>query len=344
MRALNAISLGILVLAALGIGMRSLTIKIPPGQIGVLTAEWTHGFVHEDFGPGYHWDIGPLHTWNKFDSTVQTFNMSAKSETEGPLMITSSDGAKVTLDVTVKYQIKRGRVWKVYQDNRAGDGYKARVRNEARNVLQTQLGGLTTEEFYDTRVRQSRLEQMETALRERLTLADIDLIKILIRDLKFDAAFEARIRDKTLAQQDVELNQAKTETAKERGKTNEIMAQTKARVVVIDQEKEKTLVSLRADNDKAITQLRADAGKQEVEVRSGADLYSAQMRAQGELEVKLAEAEAERMRREALAVPGADVYVALEIARSLKLGELSISTQIFDPLDVEAFVKRLGLK
>jgi hypothetical protein len=156
-----------------------------------------------------------------------------------------------------------------------------------------------------------------------------------------DEAFEARIRDKTLAQQDVELNQARTETAKERGKTNDIIAQTKAKVVVIDQEKEKTLIALRATNDKAIAQVRADAGKKEIENRSDADLYAAQMRAQGELEVKRAEAEAERMRREALAVPGADVYVALELAKSLKLGELSVSTQLFDPLDIDAVIKRL---
>src|SRR5690606_2169145 len=210
---LDLVSIAVLGIAGLGLAFRSLTIKIRPGETGVLNAMWTQGLVHRDFGPGYHWDIGPMHRWERFDTTVQTLNMSTGDKREGPLEVKSSDGATVTLDVTVKYRIKPGRAWHVFQVNGPGDAYKLKVRNEARNVLRTELGGLRTEEFYDPRVRQSRAEQMERALSERLALLDVDLIKILIRDLKFDAAFEARIRDKTLAQQDVELNQAKTETA-----------------------------------------------------------------------------------------------------------------------------------
>lgn len=343
MKILNIASIAVLAAALLALLLRSLTIKIPPGYAGVLNAVWTSGLVHEDFAPGFHRDMGPLHQWELFDTTVQTFNLGQKEETKGPLQVKSADGATVTLDVTVKYKIAQGHAWQVMQSNGPGDGYKQRVHNEAVNVLRRELGALKTEEFYDPRVRQGRADQMESALRERLATAHVDLVKILIRDLKFDAAFEARIRDKTLAQQDVELNQAKTETAKERGKTNEIIAQTQAKVVVIDQEKEKTLVTLRAENDKAIAQLLADANKQEVELRSSADLFAAEKRALGQLEVKRAEAEGERMRREALAVPGAGVYVAMEIARSLKLLDLAVSTQVFDPLDIDGVMRRLGV-
>lgn len=343
MRRLDAACFAVIGVFALGMFLRALTIKIPPGHAGVLNAEWTAGLVEHDYGPGFHWDIGPLHTWTSFDTTVQTLNMSLK-EDEGPLQVKSADGATVTLDVTVKYKIRAGRVWKVLKDNGPGEAYKIKVRNEAINVLRRELGALKTEEFYDPRIRQTRAAQMETALSERMATLDIDLVKILIRDLKFDEAFEQRIREKSLAQQDVELNQAKTEATKERGKTNDIVAQTKAKVVVIDQEKEKTLIALRATNDKSITQIRADAAKKEMENRSEADLYAAQVRAQGELEVKRAEAEAERMRREALAVAGADVYVALELAKSLKFEDLMISTQMVDPLDIEAMLRRLGVK
>ena len=343
MRKLDAICFAVIGVFALGMFLRALTIKIPPGYAGVLNAEWTAGLVEQDYGPGFHWDIGPLHTWIKFDTTVQTFNMSLK-EDEGPLQVKSADGATVTIDVTVKYKIKAGRTWKVLKDNGPGDAYKIKVRNEAINVLRRELGALKTEEFYDPRVRQTRAAQMEAALGVRMATLDIELVKILIRDLKFDEAFEQRIREKSLAQQDVEVNQAKTEATKERGKTNDIVAQTKAKVVVIDQEKEKALVALRATNDKTITGIRADATKKEIETRSDADLYAAQLRAQGELEVKRAEAEGERMRRESLSGAGADVLVALELAKSLKLEELTISTQMVDPLDVDAMLRRFGVK
>ncbi len=345
MRTLNLISVGILGLAALGIGLRSLTIKIEPGQVGVVNAEWTSGLVREDYKPGFHWDVGPFHTWTVFDTTVQTLSMSRREEAqEGALQIKSADGATVTMDVTVKYRIKPGRAWKVFTDNGPGEAYKIKVRNETIDVLRRQMGALKTEEFYDPRLRRSKADGMEQALSASLAQRDVELLQILIRDLKFDDAFEARIRDKTLAQQDVELNQAKTEAAKERGKTNEIVAQTMAKVVVIGQEREKKLIALRAENDRAITQIRADAAKKEVELRSDADLYAAEKRATGDLEVKKAEAEAERMKREALALPGADIYVAIQLVESLRLQDVAISTQTFDPLDIDAVVKRLTVR
>lgn len=345
MKTLNILSIGVIALAALAMGLRSLTVKIDPGQTGVLNAEWTSGLVREDFKPGFHWDVGPLHTWTIFDTTVQTLSMSRREETqEGPLQVKSSDGATVTMDVTVKYRIKPGRTWKIFTDNGPGEAYKIKVRNETIDVLRRQMGALKTEEFYDPRVRRGKTEAMELALRASLDQREVELVQILIRDLKFDEAFEARIRDKTLAQQDVELNQARTEAAKERGKTNEIVAQTSAKVVVIGQEREKTLIALRANNDQAITQIRADASKKDVELRSDADLYVAQQRATGDLEVKRAGAEAERLRREALAVPGADIYVALQLVESLRLQDIAISTQTFDPLDIDALIKRLTVR
>lgn len=345
MRPISWVSIGILTLAGLGLLLRSLTIKIEPGQTGVVNAEWTAGLVQQDFGPGYAWDIGPLHTWTVFNTTVQTLNMSRGNRAdEGPLQVKSSDGATVTLDVTIKYRIKEGSTWRVLQENGPGDAYKLKVRNETIDVLRRELGGLKTEEFYDPHARAARAQSMENTLRGRLDAMHVTLENVLIRDLKFDEAFEQRIREKTLAQQEVEVNQARTEAAKERGKTNEVIAQTQAKVVVIQQEKEKTLATMTAENDKAIAQVQADAQRKEIEVRSGADLYAAEKKAVGDLEIKRAEAQAERMRREALSGVGADVYVALQLVRSLKLGDMLLSTQALDPLDVPAMLRRFGMK
>jgi regulator of protease activity HflC (stomatin/prohibitin superfamily) len=352
MRPSRIIAWSVVGLCALGLALRALTIKIEPGHTGILNAEWTVGLVKDDFGPGYHFDVGPLHTWTVFDTTVQTLNMSrrepgdepTRARDEGPLQVKSADGATVTMDVTVKYQIKPGHAWQVFTDNGPGDAYKIKVRNEAIDVLRKELGGLETEQFYDPIVRQGKAAQMEEKLAVRLDAMHVRLVGILIRDLKFDETFEARIREKTLAQQDVELNQAKTEATRERGKTNEIIAQTQAKVVVINQEKEKTLAMLKAENDKAIAQIAADAKKQEIEIKSDADLHAAQKRAAGEIAVKKAEAAGEALRREALEGAGADVYVALELAKSLRLGDMSMSTMKLDPLDIDGIMRRLGVQ
>lgn len=338
-------------LSLLAVVMLSLTIRIRPGQIGVCNAQWTSGLIEQDFGPGFHWDVGPFHTWNVFDTTVQTIHMNRDDDgqdddgdVEPALTVNSSDGARVTLDVSIKYQIKQGQVWKVLKQFGAADRYKLTVRNEAKRILTNQLGSLHTEEFYDPSVRHRVAAAMEGELKQQLEPIHVDLVAILIRDLEFDKEFEQRIKDKVLAQQDRELNIAKTKAAEAKGKTQKIEADTEAEVVVINQERDKLVTELRAANEKAIAEKRALYQKIVTETKAKADLVAAELQAKAMRLEREAEAEAQRLRREALSTAGGATYVALEMVKNLNFGALSVSTQQLDPLDIDAMLARLGAK
>ena len=82
MRLLRLLSVLAIGLSVLAVAMLSLTIKIRPGETGVCNAQWTSGLIERDFGPGFHWDIGPFHTWNVFDTTVQAIHMSRGGDNE----------------------------------------------------------------------------------------------------------------------------------------------------------------------------------------------------------------------------------------------------------------------
>ena len=110
MNMLNKLSIGAIALAVLALGLRFVVTKIAPGEVGVVNAEWTGGLVEEDFGPGYHWNVGPFHTWTVFDTTVQTLHMhrdpkraarNDDAQIQAALSVKSSDGASITLDVTL---------------------------------------------------------------------------------------------------------------------------------------------------------------------------------------------------------------------------------------------------
>ena len=58
---------------------------------------------------------------------------------------------------------------------------------------------------------------------------------------------------------------------------------------------------------------------------------------------KIAEAEGERLRNEAMQGSGGNVIVALEAAKNLNLSNATFSTLHVDLLDVDAMVDRLGL-
>lgn len=354
MKLLNRIALAVIVLTVLALFLRGLTIKIEPGQTGVLTKEWTGGLEERDFGPGYRWDVGPLHTWHVFDTTVQTMHMNRSKERARvnpagtqvfePLLVKSSDGATVTVDLSIKYQIEPGRAWRVYQENGPGDSYKEKVRNEAINVLRISLGRLSTEQFYDPEIRRETAGKMEEALGKSLANMHVRLVVILIRDVQFEEAFEQRIKEKTLAQQDVELQTAQTTAADFRGRTRKIEAETEAKVVVIQQEKEKTITQMRAENHKKVEQLRSETARAVAQVRSDADLFTSIKEAEGVKLLREAEARGQALRREAVSGEGAKVLVALEMARGLNLGAMTVSTQALDPLDLEGLLRRFGLR
>lgn len=350
MKLVHTLSLAIVGLAVLAVVLLSVTIKIPPGQVGVCNAQWTSGLIEQDFGTGFHWDVGGFHTWNVFDATVQTIHMNRTGDRDGegefdpPLVVNSKDGARVTLDVTIKYQIKPGHVWRVLKEFGASDRYKLTVRNEAKRTLTVQLGALSTEQFYDPVVRHRVASEMEAELKKQLEPIHVDLIAILIRDVEFDAGFEQRIKDKVLAQQDRELQIAKTKATEAKGKTSKIEADTESAVMVINQERDKKITELRAGNDKAIAEKRAVFQKTVVETKARADLVAAELEAKATRLRKEAEAAGQSLKREALAAGGGANYVALELARNLNFGPLGVSTQLVDPFDIDKMLERFGAK
>ena len=70
----------VLSLVVAWLGVQFLTIRIPVGQVGVRVQQYgllgDQGVVMEDFGPGWHRDLGPIDSWELFDSTVQALEMT----------------------------------------------------------------------------------------------------------------------------------------------------------------------------------------------------------------------------------------------------------------------------
>jgi regulator of protease activity HflC (stomatin/prohibitin superfamily) len=351
MKLSNRISWVILILIIVALFARMMVVKVEIGTTGVLTKEWGGGLVEKDFGPGFHWDLGPLHTWVLFDTTVQSLHFNSNNNTrqgrgrdigEGPLQVKSAEGSTVTLDVTVKFRIQPGQTWALRRDMGVGDSYKVKVRNEAIDALRPVFGRMDNEEFYEVESREKRAGEAEKILAERLKKLHVDLIAILIRDVSFDREYEARIRAKTQSQQKELLNKSETELRMFEGETNEVKAQSTAMVTVINQNLERQKRELTAENEKKIAKIRADSEKYALEQRADADLYAAEKKAGGQLLIENAKAEAQRMRQGALQGSGAANLIALEAAKNLRIETLEVSTLQTNFLDLLELAKRLG--
>lgn len=332
----------ILLVVLAAIAFNSVVVRIPLGAVGVRTNQYAlaggRGVVPRDFGPGWHLDLGPLHTWTRFDATVRTIEMSGRTAVQ----IKSADGYSVTLDLTLKYKIKPGEAHLLFRDSGSEATYERVVGNEGLDTVRSVFGTLKTEDFYNPSVRKKSSEIARGLLTEKLEARHVALVDILVRDIVFDEQYERKIKDKTLADQDVELNRSQTLAAEKRGETLEIEAEAGAAVKIVAMETESEKTRLRAETELEVARIAAEAEKYATQTRADADVLAEALRAKGTLLLRGAEAEGERLRAEALRGSGGANLVALEAMRNLALGPLSVSTERFDFLDIDSVADAFG--
>lgn len=353
MKSVRFVSILIIVLILGGyFTVRSLTINIPMGKVGVRIQQYglfgQKGIIEEDFGPGWHRDLGFIDNWALYDSTVQTLEMTKEkgrgsSTGRDDVKIQSADGYSISLDVTVKYRIQEGKAHKLVKDTGKGNKYKVTVRARAEQACMTFFGRMKTEDFYNPFKKRETAEDVKSFLREDLAKNFIEIIDVLIRNVEFNIEYERKIRRKKLADQEVELNKSLAAAETMRGKTQVIEAETRKLVSIVLKEKDAALIRMQATADLSIAKIEAGYKKYATEKGADADLIAAEKMAEGTRLVKKAEAEGERLRNQAMSGPGGKVMVALEAAKNLRISHATISTIDTDLLDVRAMAERLGL-
>jgi regulator of protease activity HflC (stomatin/prohibitin superfamily) len=353
MKIIRNLSIGaIVLLVGVWLLLNFVTTYVPIGKVGVRTQEYgilgRKGIVPQDFGPGWHRDIGPIDSWVFFDSTVQALKMTkdprrGTARGRDDVQVQSADGYAVSVDVTVKYRILADKAHKLYQNTGSGTKYQTIVRNEAQQACMGLFGQMKTEDFYNPEARRQKAAEVKELLVGSLSDNFVDVIDVLIRNVEFDPEYERKIRQKKLADQEVELNKSMARAEEMRGKTQVIEAETVKLVSIVQKEKEAELIRMQAATDREIAKIKADYERYATEKRADADLIGAQKNAKGHLLVKTAEAQGERLRNEAMQGVGGSTIVALEAAKNLRLSDVTISTMNIDLLDLNAMATKLGL-
>ncbi|MEK7360189.1 MAG: SPFH domain-containing protein [Planctomycetota bacterium] len=345
------IPIGIIVLIGLSIiGVKFFVIKVSVDQIGVRTRIWgvSRGIVQKDYGPGWHRAVSGIDQWDLYDCTIQTLEFAKEPSRLGhderkEAAIRTADDYDVSVDMIVKYQINRGSAWKLRQDLGAGERYKIIVENEIRDIARSVFGRMIERDLYNPVEKRKRAEECKIQLTERLGTRHVDVIDVLILEMRFDPQLERKIKNIKLAELDNVLNKSKTLAAEQRGITQTIDADTEAIAQKIVGDKERAITVLDAETSKAITEILAEADKYYVQKRAEGDLYKQQRIAAGTLLIKQSQAEGERLRREALTGAGGDIIVAMEAARNMNLADVNLSSLDMNLLDVEDMATRLGV-
>jgi len=311
-------------LAGLGIFYGACTARVGPNEFGVEQNRFgSHvGVVDQAFGPGLYF-VGPgttMHTFSREIHVLEATYDRDESRAKAPspavrervetyfqqrarvlgdtdreidaLNIQTSDGYAVLADVSLLYSIVDPV--KVARDFGWGTLYAdAFVVNTFRNGVLSTLGKMNAESFYDEKIRIGAVAEAEALLRARFRDRGFQVERLLLRNYKYAPSYEKSLHDKKVAVQLAVKNE------KER---------------LVNEEKAK-LQRIESQGDATITIAESEVNAQISKVQAEAELYSSQVHARGDREVKVAEAEAKRLKASALSDAGSRYVVGLETAK-----------------------------
>ncbi|HVE84262.1 MAG TPA: SPFH domain-containing protein, partial [Myxococcales bacterium] len=223
------------------VGYGSCTTYIKPNEFGIKQVTWGTGKgVKPDVYPtGLHWVTPGAERMHRFPTDLQILNLTNDANERGtddaraapPLNIQTSEGYKVSVDISVLYRIVDP--YKVITQVGPGRLYEdSLVIPRSEQTLRKTLGELDAEEFYDVQKRLSRLEAATAALKEQLEPAGLSVVNIFVRRYTYDDRYDRAIEARKVQDQSVFKNKAEADMASANAEKDRIVAVGEAAVNV----------------------------------------------------------------------------------------------------------------
>ncbi len=298
--------------------------RVSGGEVGILLDKVTGKFeIIEKSGVTFY--NGITKDFFKLNKKIQILEMTENvrrgdRQEKDDLKVKTVDGSDVFLDLEIQYQIIPSMADIIVQTSGLDDNYKTKwIRDYSRSICRNYLGELTTEEFYDSSKRKSRINEATIAINAKIEKQfGIRITNITPQDPHFYKEYEAMIKEKKIADQAVLEEKSKALAAKQKQQTL-IVEITNKKNVSIEQFKGKMQEKLIAAGAEAErVKKSADAYNDKIIIGAGANLYKKQRLAIGILAEKRADAKGIEAMKLALEGEGGRNMVKMEYAKKLK--------------------------
>ncbi len=180
---------------------------IEPGQVGVQTL---FGKVKENtLESGLH-VINPLVDVVPFSIQTENYTMSARSaeghsEGDDAIMVLSSDGLQVTIDLSVLYRVTPAKAPFILQN--IGRNYEDKiVRPVTRTVIRDAAVSYAAVDLYSTK-RSEFLFKITKSISDNFAKNGLEVQQVLIRNVALPATVRASIESKIQAEQEAQKMQ-----------------------------------------------------------------------------------------------------------------------------------------
>jgi len=333
----GCITASIMVLIALAvIALATCTEKVPADKIGVRTWLTSTGIEEHDFGPGYVMAIPGIHDVRLWDPTWT--NLKERLQVRG------SDQYTTEVDISIMVRIQPGKCHEVAKHYRDENHINQLALNALNKYANEILAQMRTEDFFNSEIRNKKAEEAQKAMDEQLKPVGLEIQNVLLRNILYDKKFEDQLLQKQLAGQRKSLEMARGQLAAAQTQTLLISRKAEAEVKSIEEGKLQEIANLKAETDRKIVTIIQDAKLKEAEIVAKAESSRRQNLAQAELLKATATAAGTEAMSKVYARPGAKYYFARKSLEGMKLGEIEVNSNAFNPLDSNLLLRALGLE
>ncbi|WP_234553765.1 prohibitin family protein [Thermus caliditerrae] len=245
----------------LGVGLLLLVLSysfvvVPAGHVGVVF-NILKGVQPAPLGEGVHFVVPGLQQVILYDARVKEVTLSAPHEGERradtSIRARSKEGLEIGVDVTVQYRILKERAAKLHQE--VGPNYlETLIVPQVRSKVRDAVGQYNAAELISTQ-RTALETSVIQGLEETLRQYHIELVSVLLREIRIPETVAKVIEEKQTAEQQVQIEI-------NRRKQAEIAAQRR----VIEAQGERDAAILRAEGEAKAIELRGRALKAAPEV------------------------------------------------------------------------------
>ncbi len=297
-------------------------------EIGVLES-WSEGVHKEPLHPKTHF-LFPGFTKKLYiyPTSTQVFVMNdvpprveqvAEGRDSDAYLVQSVEGQDMWISLTVQWRIDPTKVVTIHKTVRNAIEEKL-IRPLVMRAVKDESTTRKAIEAYSG----PGLVELQQAITQKLTAPEFEIAKrgiivenFVIEKIKLDPKYITEIKQKQVAVQATLRAQEQTKAAEAEASKAEAVAQADLKKRVVEAERDKKVGVLEAEMKAEQEILRAEAEKKKLVLEATGTRDAEVLRAEGILAVGKAEAEARKLNLTAWAVPGAENFVRVEVAKAL---------------------------
>lgn len=308
--------------------------RVHGSQIGVMET-FSKGVVEEPLPPRTYVLFTPMQSIFDYSTALQLFVMNDKSTAEGEVaegrekdsyLVQSSDQQDLKISLQVQWRIDPTKVVQIHRGVRdAGiDNPEMAIRERLlRPVVMLEVKNAATKRTAINAYSGDGLVKLQAEIHDRLIAENGELRQrgifvenFVIEHIGLNPDYTREITERQIAIQRKSKEDELTKAAEAKALRVKAEAQADLNTQVVAAERDKQVGILKAEQLARQNVLAATASKETQVLQATGGRDAAILEAEGTLAKGKAEAEAQKLRLSAYAVPGADAFVKIEVARS----------------------------